>query len=247
MARKLIGNTGGDGGQDIYAPYNPFESFGDKADSISAWYKSRTTKAGRNYNYWERKGTTFNQNNINSLWNSRGSMWSQEDWTNQVKSIMAGEDNVQWKDGVKYQQRSKTGWGSKYWEPAKGFEVTYKTTTDSDGAIHKTAVENRGFADYGSHWSRAGRAKINYKGAQAYQRGDQKAMEEYGFRFPADAPPPEQPADAPSTSEGDARGPSTSVGTRKTTDMTISANKKRKELGAPGGGGKKGAGLGVSY
>jgi hypothetical protein len=230
----------------IRAPYNPFASFGKHAAAISAWYKTRNKKAASNYAYWERHGTSFNANNISSAAKARGSKWSQEDWDNQVRSILAGETGVQWRDGKKFQQRSKTGWGSMYWEPAKGYEVSYKEELGEDGIYRKTAYKTEGFADYGAHWLGRGRSKRNYKGAEAYQRGDRKAMEEYGFKYPAPAPPPEQPADAPAAGAGDDDKPNIASGPRKTADMTIAKKKKkRKELGAPGGGG--GAGLGVSY
>jgi hypothetical protein len=227
-----------------HAPHNPFASFGKHAAAISAWYKTRNKRANKNYAYWERHGTSFNANNISSLAKSKGSKWSQEDWDNQVKSILAGETGVQWRDGVKYQQHNDKGWGQFYWEPAKGYEVSYKKELGEDGIYRKIAYKTEGFADYGAHWLGRGRSKRNYKRAKAYQRSTRKAMEEYNLKFPAPAPPPEQPADAPAAGAGDADKPNIVSGPRKAADMTI-AKKKRKELGAPGGGG--GAGLGVSY
>jgi hypothetical protein len=229
--------------------HNPFANV-TGGNAIAAWYRTRGKgkRLGKNMSYWERKKTSFNNQSIMNLYKSPGSGWSADDWQNQVKSIMSGETNVQWRDGVKYQQRSKEGWGSMWWQPAKGFETSYKTSVGDDGIVHREAVENKGFADYGAGWSRAGRAKKNYKAAKKYGQRVKTADEEYNKTFTPPAPPPESGADAPSTSQGSADKTS-SAGPRKTTDMTIaSKKKKRKELGAPGGGGGGGGGsLGVSY
>jgi hypothetical protein len=238
---QVIGNTGGEGGQDVLSKHDPFKKFGKHSAAIGAWYNSRNSRAGKNYTYWSRKGTEFDASSISSLAGSQGSKWSQGDWDNQIKSILAGETNVQWKDGVKYQQKSDSGWGSMFWEPSKGYETSLVDSVGEDGTIRKTAVTNEGFADYGSGWSRAGRAKKNYKAAKSYQKASQKNMDEFNLENPAAPTPAEQPGDAPSTAAGDAKS-SNKSGARKTSDMTI--GKRKKELGTPG---SSGAGLGVSY
>jgi len=204
-------------------------------------------KASKAMTYWADHGQQFTNESFTARMSSV--YGADSDQFRNISALMSGDKNTWWKDGVKYERKNQNegakSWGTRYWEPAKGYEVSYKTEVGDDGVIRKTAINNQGFAGYGpADWSRTGSSKSAYKSAKAYQKASQKNLDEYHKTFPAPAPPSEDSADAPSTTA--TQSDQDTTGARKVSDMTIA--KKRKELGAPGAGSSGGgSGLGVSY